>query len=140
MTKKLEETFNLSATKHEVTEIKKEIAKDKAKTIISTDDLDDHDTKMDEYATESFSYAKEVYEVGMGVEARHAAEMFNAAANFMKVAMDAKNNKLEKRLKLYDLELKRQKMDNDRKKSYDGVIDGDDDSIMANREDIFDDD
>ena len=137
MTKKLEEVFNLGEKKDTVSVIKKEIARDKARAIISTEDLDDHDTKMDEYADEAFSYAKEVYEVGMGAEARHAAEMFNAAANFMKVAMDSKNNKLEKRLKLYDLELKKQKMDNS-KKTIDGYVDSD--TIMANREDLFGDD
>lgn len=138
MNKKLEETFNLAETKRDVAEIKKEIAKDRSGVVISTDDLDDHDTKMDEYASESFNYAKEIYEVGLSAEARHAAEMFNAAANFMKVALDAKNNKLEKRLKLYDLELKRQKMENDKKPGSAGQIDGD--QYMGNREDFLDDD
>ena len=139
MNKQLESTFNIKNTKEDIKEIKNEFAATKSQSIVSVDDLNDHDAKMDEYGNEAFKYAKEIYETAMGSEAKHAAEMFNAASTFIKVAMDAKNNKLEKRLKLYDLELKKQKMD-EAKKPQSGGYEMESGVVMANREDLFGDD
>ncbi len=119
MTKKLEEVLNIASNekeersliKKEVRDLKKDFNQEKAKAIIDPSDLEDHDKKMDEYAETSFEYAKEIYELGMGIDPRFGAEMFNAVSGMMKIALDAKNAKLEKKLKLYDMELKKKKQD-----------------------------
>lgn len=147
MTKRLEDVLNIASNekeetalvKEEVRALKKDVNQEKAKAIIDPEDLEDHDKKMDIYAETSFEYAKEIYELGMNIDPRFGAEMFNAVSNMMKVALDAKNSKLEKKLKLYDLELKKQKLDfeqqarNGNLPSYDGMVAG-------NRQDFLDDD
>lgn len=144
MTSRLEDVLNIASNekegivlvKKEVRAIKKDVNKEMAKAIIDPADLDDHDKKMDEYAEISFEYAKEIYDLGMNIDPRFGAEMFNAVSNMMKVALDAKNAKLEKKLKLYDLELKKQKLDFEQQArhgnlpQYDGLIAG-------NREDFL---
>lgn len=138
---KLEETFNIEPPKKEVKEEvsirRKEVSMEKAKSILDISDILEHDDKMDLYAKESFTYAKEIYKLGMDIEPRHGAEMFNAAATMMKVALDAKNAKVDKRLKLYELELKKQKLDLDKSRSGGFAQDYDSDMVIATREDLL---
>lgn len=148
MNKKLEETFDLppaEPTKEDIkelkensTSLKKEIKRETAKSILDVEDINDHDEKMDMYATSSFAYAQNIYELGMDIEPRHGAEMFNAAANMMKVALDAKNAKIDKRLKLYELELKKQKLELDKSRTTGGFVEQyDSDMVVATREDLL---
>jgi len=148
MTKKLEEVLNIASDEKEVTAlvkeevraVKKDVNKEMAKAIIiDPTDLDDHDKKMDEYAEVSFDYAKDIYDLGMNIDPRFGAEMFNAVSNMMKVALDAKNAKLEKKLKLYDLELKKQKLDFEQQ-AHNGNLPQFDGMISGNREDFLKDD
>jgi len=133
---KLEETFNLPQIKKEVTDIKKAAKEEEARAIIDPADVLDHDEKMDEYADTAFDYAKHIFELGMDVEARHGAEMFNAAASLMKVAVDSKNGKIEKKLKMAELELKRQKLEYETKKGGTELLP---EGLMAvNRKDLLD--
>ena len=143
MSKKIIETLNLADEEVDTKEIKeaareltKDVKRDIALSVISEDDLEDHDNKMNLYAQDAYMFAKEIYDVGMDVEPRHASEMFNAAANMMKIAMDAKSNKLDKRLKLYALQLKKQQIDAATKDPgmYQELDSG---GVMANREDIL---
>ena len=147
MNKKLEETFDLPQEESKAdiakemnensTSLKKEVKRETAKSILDVDDINDHDEKMDMYATSSFSYAQNIYELGMDIEPRHGAEMFNAAANMMKVALDAKNAKIDKRLKLYELELKKQKLELDKGRVAGFTQEYDSDMVVATREDLL---
>ena len=47
----------------------------------------------------------------MNVETRHAAEIFGAASNLLGHALTAKKNKIEKKLKVLELQLKKQRLD-----------------------------
>lgn len=70
-----------------------------------------HDEEMDEIASLAVEYGKTLHDLGMSVEVKHAGEIFNASGNMLKVALDARNAKMEKRLKLLKLELDRIKLD-----------------------------
>ena len=50
-------------------------------------------------------------DLGMTVEMRHAGEIFNASATMLKVALDARNSKMERKLKQLKLELDRVKLE-----------------------------
>ena len=52
-------------------------------------------------------------DLGMNVEARYSARMFEVAASMLGHAITAKTAKLDKKIKMIDLQLKKQKLDND---------------------------
>lgn len=70
-----------------------------------------HDEEMDEIANLAVEYGKTLHDLGLNVEIRNAGEIFNASSNMLKIAVDAKNLKVEKKLKLLKLELDRLKLD-----------------------------
>jgi hypothetical protein len=49
--------------------------------------------------------------LGMQVEARYGARMFEIAAQMMNAAITAKTNKIDKKLKMVDLQLKKLAID-----------------------------
>jgi hypothetical protein len=88
---------------------------DKAKKLAEDYDSEDpatkHDHEMDEIADLAVEYGKTLHDLGMEVEVKHAGEIFSAASNMLKIAVDARNSKMEKKLKLLRLELDRLKLD-----------------------------
>ena len=56
----------------------------------------------------------------MNVEARYSGRVFEVAGGMLKTGLDAKVAKLDKKLKMIDLQLKKEKMDKDG-----GIGDGD---------------
>jgi hypothetical protein len=56
---------------------------------------------------------EELMRLGMNVQDVHAGRIFDNAANMLKVALDSKSTKIDKKLKMVDLQLKRQKLDQD---------------------------
>ena len=60
----------------------------------------------------------------MNVESRYSGRVFEVAGNMLKTSLDAKTAKLDKKLKMIELQLKKEKMD---KEDYsdNGVIQGD---------------
>jgi len=88
---------------------------DQARTITSkskeANGLARHDHEMDELAGMAVTAHKDLMELGMNVELRHAGEILNTASTMLKIAVDAKNNKVEKLLKAMKLELDKRKID-----------------------------
>ena len=72
---------------------------------------DQHDVEMDELAGLAIQAHKDLQELGMNVEVRHAGEIFSSSSQMLKIAVDAKNNKVEKKLKLLRLQLDKMKLD-----------------------------
>jgi hypothetical protein len=50
-------------------------------------------------------------DLGMNVEARHGARMFEVAAQMMNAAIQAKSAKIDKKLKMVDLQIKKLALD-----------------------------
>jgi hypothetical protein len=50
-------------------------------------------------------------DLGMSVEARYGTRMFEVAAQMMNAAIQAKTNKIDKKLKMVDLQLKKLAID-----------------------------
>jgi hypothetical protein len=142
MTKKLEEILNLPDSKKIVKEEEKrakkvELAQPFIRDISEYDKIaaalpqvnglgDAGDKELDELAKKATEAYDDIMDLGMNVEARYSARMFEVAASMLKNAIDAKSAKLDKKLKMIDLQLKKQKLDQDAAAADEGInIQGD---------------
>lgn len=110
----LENTFDLPRLEdslQELAETTLEQAQELEKDFNTQDHFELHDQEMDEIAGLAVEYGKSLHELGMNVEVKHAGEIFTASSNMLKVALDARNSKMEKKLKMLRLELDRLKLD-----------------------------
>jgi hypothetical protein len=74
-------------------------------------DLDASDSELDELADLAKQSYQDLSDLGMQVEARFAAELFAVAGTMLGHALTAKTTKLNKRLKMIDLQLKKARLD-----------------------------
>ena len=89
-------------------------------------DLESHDSDMDVYSDEAMKSYKELMDLGMNSEARHAGKFFEVAQTMMRNAIDAKNAKADKKLRMIELQLKKQRVDQQETSgsSSEDIIDG----------------
>jgi hypothetical protein len=73
--------------------------------------LDASDAEMDELAKLAVDSYRDLSELGMQVDSRFASEIFSVASNMLGHAITAKNSKLDKKLKMIDLQLKKMRLD-----------------------------
>ena len=73
--------------------------------------LEASDTEMDELANLATSSYKDLMDLGMQVDSRFASEIFNSASSMLGHAITAKTAKLNKKLKMIDLQLKEAQLD-----------------------------
>jgi hypothetical protein len=122
MTKKLEELFSLPSSAF----AESEIAPDEA-ILVTVDALSNlekiesalpavrgleaADSDMDELADMAKNSYKDLMDLGLQVEARFSAEIFNSAGTFLGHAITAKTAKLNKKLKMIELQLKKAALD-----------------------------
>lgn len=124
MTKKLEELFDLPPTDAEVDSAIPELPANRETlaaldaTIDKIDDalpavkgLDATDSEMDELANLATGSYKDLMDLGMQVDSRFASEIFSVASNMLGHAITAKTAKLDKKLKMIDLQMKKMKLD-----------------------------
>ena len=124
MTRKLEELFDLPPSTEEVETAVPSIAENR--TIIQNLDaaidkidaalpavrgLESTDTEMDELAGLATGSYKDLMDLGMQVDSRFASEIFSVASNMLGHAITAKTAKLDKKLKMIDLQLKKARLD-----------------------------
>jgi hypothetical protein len=88
-----------------------ESAKDLEKQFKKMNHYDQHDQEMDELAELAIDAHKTLQDLGMNVEIRHAGEIFSSSSQMLKIAVDAKNSKVDKKLKLLKLQLDKMKID-----------------------------
>jgi RNase P/RNase MRP subunit p29 len=100
-----------------------EKAKDLEKQFARLDGYDLHDKEMDELAMMAIEAHQNLQDLGMNVEIRHAGEIFSSSSQMLKIAVDARNSKVDKKLKLLKLQMDKLKMDRAYKEndSVDGV-------------------
>lgn len=73
--------------------------------------MDATDREMDELADLAKGSYEELMTLGMQVDSRFASEIFSVASNMLGHAITAKTAKLDKKLKMIDLQLKKAKLD-----------------------------
>lgn len=154
MTKKLEELLNLPESKkiikdEEKKSAKAEVAKPQPflRDIAEFDKIsaalpqvkglgDASDSEFDSLAQRATDAYDDLMDLGMNVEARYSGRIFEVAQAALKNAIDAKAAKIDKKLKMIELQLKKQKLDqettddNSVNISGDGVIITDRNSLL----------
>ncbi len=75
------------------------------------EDLATDDKQLDEIAELAIQSFKDLNELGMNSEPRVAGEIFGAASNMLGHALTARKNKIERKLKTVELQLKKMRLD-----------------------------
>lgn len=82
------------------------------------------DGELDALATKAEQAYDDLMDLGMNVEARYGARMFEVAAQMMNAAIQAKSAKIDKKLKMVDLQLKKLAIDKKNNAKGDDPIEG----------------
>ena len=135
MTKKLEELLDLPDSKEilkkakEENKAKNEIVADQEETFRDIAEFDKiaaalpavkglgemADKELNEVAQKAMEAYEDLMDLGMNVESRYSGRVFEVAGSMLKTSLDAKVAKMDKKLKMIDLQLKKQKLDKDEK-------------------------
>lgn len=123
MTKKLEELFDMaSSDENELNEpipgVAEEVTKEalnnleKIETALPTvRGLEASDREMDELSKKAETSFQDLMDLGMQVDSRFSGDIFSVASNMLNHAITAKTAKLNKKLKMIDLQLKKATLD-----------------------------
>lgn len=129
MTKKLEELFNLPVDeKSQDLDIADSINSIEASNLPIMPDtlaaldkieaalpavrgLESSDTEMDELAAKATKEFDNLMDLGMNVDSRYASEIFGVASQMLGHAITAKTAKMNKKLKMIDLQMRKLKLD-----------------------------
>lgn len=74
------------------------------------------DKELDSITNQAISSYEELMDLGMNVETRYAGRLFEVANSMLKTGLDARIAKLESKLKMVDLQLKKEKLEQDAKR------------------------
>lgn len=140
MTKKLEDLLNLPESKEiieeaEVQETEQqsyhlEQQKETMRDIAEFDKIssalpqvkglgDLADKELSEVSDKAMQAYEDLMDLGMNVESRYSGRVFEVAGTMLKTNLDAKVAKLDKKLKMVELQLKKEKLDSDKGKKGD---------------------
>jgi hypothetical protein len=129
MTKRLEELLNLPENKKMVDRAEKVAEKHEKKEppallrdVSEFDKIaaalpqvkglgDISDSELDVLAQRATDAYDDLMDLGMNVEARYSSRIFEVAGGMLKNAIDAKSAKIDKKLKMIELQLKKQALD-----------------------------
>jgi hypothetical protein len=96
-------------------------------------DLEQLDSDMDKYADKAMHAFQDLMDLGQNVEDRHAAAVFDTASKMMTNAITAKTAKMDKKLKMVQLQLQKAKFD-----AQEAKANGKDDTIQGEAEEFED--
>jgi hypothetical protein len=140
MTKKLEDILNLPNVKEEFKKVDKKEKENANNTISKSKNLDPEthknlqksyaefdkiaaslpqvkglgdlsDLELDKLAVEAEESYKNLMDLGMNVDSRYSGRIFEVASTMLRNAIDAKSSKIDKKLKMVELQLKKLKID-----------------------------
>jgi hypothetical protein len=166
MTKKLEEILNLPNIKEEFKKVdkkEKEIkanqingvqknvdpttAKNLEKTYAEFDKIaaslpqvkglgEMGDLELDKLAIEAEESYKTLMDLGMNVDSRYSGRIFEVASTMLRNAIDAKGSKIDKKLKMVELQLKKLKIDKTGKDDL-GSVEESDGFVISDRNELM---
>jgi len=137
MTKKLEELLNLPESKEIAKKDKNKTETEDARSKMPADNFfrdiaefdkiatalpsvkglgDASDAEFDSLAQRATDAYDDLMDLGMNVEARYSSRIFEVAQSALKNAIDAKSAKIDKKLKMIELQIKKAKLDQDANK------------------------
>ena len=94
------------------------------------------DLELDKLAVEAEESYKNLMDLGMNVDSRYSGRIFEVAGNFLRNAIDAKSSKIDKKLKMVELQLKKMKLDRDGDKDG-GHIEESDGFVISDRNELM---
>jgi hypothetical protein len=124
MTRKLEELFDLPPSEEEI-DLALPALPANRETLQALNDaidkvdnalpavrgLESSDAEMDDLSDLAKASYKDLMDLGMQVDSRFASEIFSVASNMLGHAITAKTAKLDKKLKMIDLQMKKMRLD-----------------------------
>jgi hypothetical protein len=131
MTKKLEELLNLPESKEiidaDIKDKKQQAVVEHNETIRDIAEFDKiasalpsvkglgekADSELNDIAERALQSYEDLMDLGMNVESRYSGRVFEVAGGMLKTSLDAKVAKLDKKLKMVELQLKKEKADKD---------------------------
>ena len=126
MTKKLEDMLNLPENKEIIAvEEKDKELEEQEDTLRDIQEFDKiasalptvkglgelADKELNEVSEKSMQAYEDLMDLGMNVESRYSGRVFEVAGTKLKTNLDAKVAKIDKKIKMVDLQLKKQKID-----------------------------
>ena len=142
MSKKLEELLDLPDSKEiiqqEKARNKQEVVKQQNDTLRDIAEMDKisaalpqvrglgelADNELGEVADKAMEAYEDLMDLGMNVESRYSGRVFEAAGQMLKTNLDTKVAKLDKKLKMVELQLKKEKLDKDGKADGESIVQG----------------
>ena len=142
MSKKLEELLDLPDSKEiikqEKEKDKKDIVQQQNDTLRDIAEMDKisaalpqvkglgelADNGLGEVADKAMEAYEDLMDLGMNVESRYSGRVFEVAGQMLKTNLDAKVAKLDKKLKMVELQLKKEKLDKDGKADGESIVQG----------------
>jgi excinuclease UvrABC ATPase subunit len=85
---------------------------------------DKADSELEDISQRALTAYEDLMDLGMNVESRYSGRVFEVAGGMLKTALDAKTAKLDKKLKMIELQLKKEKQDKDNGVGDDGMLNG----------------
>ena len=94
------------------------------------------DLELDKLATEAEESYKNLMDLGMNVDSRYSGRIFEVASTMLRNAIDAKVSKIDKKLKMVELQLKKLKIDKTGKDDL-GTIEESDGFVISDRNELM---
>ncbi len=124
---KMEEEFNLPA-QDEMNELPAEFTEENQQEIVAVEDaisvsekinmalaevrgMEQHDGEMDDIADKAIESYQQLMSLGMNISDMAAGTVFTSATQMLKVALDARDSKVSRKLKQVDMMLKKANLD-----------------------------
>lgn len=144
MTKKLEELLNMPDSKEIIKQAEEQEREQKKHEIERAETFRDiaefdkiaaalpavkglgemADNELNEIADKAMTAYEDLMDLGMNVESRYSGRVFEVAGGMLKTSLDAKVAKLDKKLKMIELQLKKEKLDKETNPSDGDMING----------------
>lgn len=99
-------------------------------------DMASAERELDNLAEKAEGQSERLMDLGFNVDDRNAGKVFEVGATLLKVAVDARVSKLEKKLKMVELQLRKAKLDQSGDKEETNIIDAESSTTLANRNDL----
>jgi hypothetical protein len=129
MTKKLEELLNIAPSDGSTEIVPEEIEPAKSLEVVDkvekelkavdtiesalagVENLTANDKEMDTIATKAEETFDNLMDLGMNVEARFSGQIFDTASKMLTITLNAKQAKIDKKLKMVELQLRKKALD-----------------------------
>ena len=94
------------------------------------------DLELDKLAVEAEESYKNLMDLGMNVDSRYSGRIFEVASTMLRNAIDAKSSKIDKKLKMVELQLKKLKIDKTDKDDI-GSVEESDGFVISDRNELM---